>query len=133
MAPCFLDLELVLRTHRSLIECYGGEAGLRDAGLLQSAIAQPQAMFDGTFLHNDLFEMAAAYLFHIVKNHAFLDGNKRTGAACAVIFLFMNDIELKADEDGLVDITLKVATGQAGKAEAAVFLRRMARNGLAQS
>ena len=83
MAPCFLDLDLVLRTHRGLIERYGGEEGLRDAGLLQSAIAQPRAMFGGEFLHKDLFEMAAAYLFHVVQNHAFLDGNKRTGAACA--------------------------------------------------
>ena len=126
MAPCFLDLDLVLRTHRGLIERYGGEEGLRDAGLLQSAIAQPRAMFGGEFLHKDLFEMAAAYLFHVVQNHAFLDGNKRTGAACALIFLAMNDIELEADEDGLIAITLQVATSQAKKEEVATFLRRIA-------
>lgn len=77
----FLDLDRALRMHRSLIEAYGGSDGLRDAGLLESALAMPQASFDGQYLHADLFEMAAAYLYHIVQNHPFVDGNKRTGAA----------------------------------------------------
>jgi death-on-curing protein len=83
MRPLFLDLDHVLRTHHSLIETYGGAEGIRDVGLLHSAIAMPQASFGGQFLHQDLFEMAAAYLYHIVQNHAFVDGNKRTGAAAA--------------------------------------------------
>ena len=99
-APVFLDIDRVIRTHRSLIEAYGGVGGIRDAGLLHSAIAMPQASFGGHYLHADLFEMAAAYLYHIVQNHPFLDGNKRTGAASAIIFLAMNDCELEADEDG---------------------------------
>ena len=123
MAPLFLDIERVLQIHRSLIERYGGEEGIRDAGLLHSAIAMPQASFGGDYLHSDLFEMAAAYLYHIVQNHPFLDGNKRTGAGAAIIFLAMNGISVKAEEEGLVDITLRVASGQAGKKEAAVFLR----------
>ena len=81
MLPLFLDLDFVLRIHLSLIERYGGEPGVRDIGLLHSAIAMPQASFGGEFLHEDLFEKAAAYLFHIVQNHPFMDGNKRTGAA----------------------------------------------------
>ena len=124
--PCFLDLDRVLRTHRSLIEAYGGSDGLRDAGLLYSAIAMPQASFGGQYLHQDLFEMAAAYLYHIVQNHPFLDGNKRTGAAAAIIFLAMNDIEIDADEDGLVALTLSVACGQSGKPEIAEFFRSRA-------
>ena len=67
--------------------------------------------------------MAAAYLYHIVQNHPFLDGNKRTGAAAAIVFLAMNDIQIDNDEEGLVELTLSVATGQTGKAEAAEFFR----------
>ena len=126
MLPLFLDIERVLRTHLSLIEAYAGEPGVRDIGLLLSAIATPQASFGGDLLHKDLFEMAAAYLFHIVQNHPFMDGNKRTGAAAAVIFLDMNGVEIDADEEGLVDLTLRVATGSAGKQEIAEFFRRLA-------
>jgi death-on-curing protein len=129
VTPIFLDIEKVLRTHRSMIEKYGGIEGLRDAGLLHSAVAMPQASFDGEPLHKDLFEMAAAYLYHIVQNHPFMDGNKRTGAAAAIVFLAMNDIELDADEDGLFNITLSVAQGNAGKAQIAEFFRRISRLG----
>ena len=65
--------------------------------------------------------MAAAYLYHLVQNHAFLDGNKRTGAATAIVFLAMNDIQIDNDEEGLIALTLSVATGQSGKAEIAEF------------
>jgi death-on-curing protein len=122
--PIFLSLDQVLRLHNNLIEVYGGDAGTRDLGLLQSAIAMPQSTFDGTFLHTDLFEMGAAYLFHIVQNHPFGDGNKRTGAASAIIFLRLNGISIKADEAGLVEITLQTATGKADKSEIAEFFRR---------
>lgn len=127
MLPLFLDIERVLRIHQSLIERYGGLGGIRDVGLLHSAIAMPQASFGGEYLHKDLFDMAAAYLYHIVQNHPFHDGNKRAGAATAVVFLAMNDIALQADEEGLVNITLAVAQGQAGKTEIAGFLRKIAR------
>ena len=127
MLPLFLDLDHALRTHHSLIEVYGGAAGIRDVGLLHSAIAMPQASFGGEFLHKDLFGMAAAYLYHIVQNHPFLDGNKRTGAAIAIIFLAMNNVTIDADEDGVVDLTLAVAQGLAGKHEIAAFFRSIAR------
>ena len=87
----------------------------------------PRASFGGEFLHADLFEMAAAYFFHLVQNNPFVDGNKRTGAATALIFLDMNGVEIEADEDGVVDLTLRVASGAAGKPDIAEFLRRMAR------
>ncbi len=122
----FLDLDRVLRTHRSLIEAYGGTDGVRDVGLLLSAIAMPQSSFGGQFLHKDVFEMAAAYHYHIVQNHPFIDGNKRTGAAAAIIFLAMNDIDIDADEDGLVALTLAVARGNADKSEIADFFRKRA-------
>ncbi|HUT56342.1 MAG TPA: type II toxin-antitoxin system death-on-curing family toxin [Phycisphaerae bacterium] len=126
MQPLFLDIDRVVRTHLSLIERYGGVEGLRDVGLLHSAIAMPQASFGGEFLDGDIFEMAAAYLYHIVQNHPFLDGNKRTGAATAIIFLAMNGVELEADEEGLVELTLDVAEGKAGKQQIAGFFRKIA-------
>ena len=126
MTPIFLDLDKIHRLHISLVETYGGTLGTRDEGLLESAISQPRAMFAGSYLHEFPFEMAAAYLFHIVQNHPFLDGNKRTGAAAAIVFLSMNDIDIAADEDGLIDITLATATGKADKAVIAEFFRSIA-------
>ena len=121
--PLFLDLDHILRLHCSLLDHYGGTEGIRDLGLLQSAIAMPQMSYDGQYLHRDIFEMAAAYLYHITQNHPFLDGNKRTGAAAAIVFLALNDIQIDNDEAGLVELTLAVATGQAGKSEIADFFR----------
>jgi len=123
MPPLFLDIEQALRVHRSVLEHYGGVEGVRDAGLLHSALAMPQACSGGEYLHKDLFEMAAAYLYHIVQNHPFLDGNKRVGAAAAVVFLAINDVTVENDEEGLVELTVSVASGQAGKAEIAAFFR----------
>ena len=96
---------------------------MRDLGLLESAVAQPQASFGGQMLHEFPFEMAAAYLFHIVQNHPFLDGNKRAGAVAALAFLDLNGIEIDAPKGSLYELTLSVATSQAGKAEIAEFFR----------
>jgi len=126
MPALFLDIGQVLRIHLSMIKRYGGEEGVRDIGLLHSALAMPQASFGGEPLHKDLFEMAAAYLHHIVQNHPFVDGNKRTGAAAALVFLAMNDVSIEADEEGLVALTLAVARGETGKTEIARFFRERA-------
>ena len=123
MPPLFLDISHILRIHLSMIERYGGEEGVRDVGLLHSALAMPQTSFGGEILHRDLFEMAAAYLYHLVQNHPFIDGNKRTGTAAALVFLAMNNVEVEADEESLVDLTLAVVRGEAGKAEIAEFFR----------
>lgn len=122
----FWDMDHVVRAHRSLIDAYGGADGLRDVGMLHSAIAMPRAAFGGQYLHADLYEMAAAYIYHIVQNHPFLDGNKRTGAASAIIFLAMNGVEIEADEEGLVELTVSVADGKTGKQEIAAFFRSRA-------
>lgn len=119
----FLSIEDVLELHADQVALYGGEHGVRDLGLLESAIAQPQATFDGTFLHKDVFEMAAAYMFHVVQNHPFLDGNKRTGAVAALVFLDLNGIEIDAPKGSLYDLTMSVATGQASKAQIAEYFR----------
>src|SRR5579862_9231236 len=96
--PTFLTLSEVLEIHRDQIARYGGAAGIRDVGLLQSALSQPKAAFAGDFLHSDRFEMAAAYLFHIIRNHPFVDGNKRVGAVSAIVFLRLNDQDLNLTE-----------------------------------
>ena len=89
----FLSLDEVLEIRDQQIERYGGASGLRDAAGLESAVATPRATFGGEFLHTSIPSMAAAYLFHLCQNHAFLDGNKRVGANAAVTFLLMNDWE----------------------------------------
>ena len=127
MAVSFLTLDEVLAIHGHQIDTYSGAAGLRDARLLESAVAMPQATFGGEHVHADVYEMAAAYLFHLVKNHAFLDGNKRTGLACALVFLRLNRVRIAATDNELVTLVLAVARSTANKATAAVFLREHAR------
>jgi death-on-curing protein len=107
----FLTLHDVLTLHASRIARYGGRPGVRDLGLLESALAVPAATFGGRFLHGNLSEMAAAYLFHLVKDHPFIDGNKRTGLAAAIAFLGLNGAELHADPDELADLVVGVAAG----------------------
>jgi len=119
----FLSLEQVLAIHADQVRRYGGELGVRDLGLLKSAIAMPQASFGGQYLHPTLHEMAAAYLFHLTKNHPFVDGNKRIGLAAAIGFLALNDTWLESEPGELLEIVLKVARGEIGKPEIAVFLR----------
>ena len=120
----FLSLSEVLEIHQDQIARYGGASGIRDIDLLKSALAMPSTTYGGEFLHTDLFEMAAAYLFHLVKNHPFLDGNKRVGAVAALVFLLLNGWECAAPEDDFVEMVLATACGEIGKAEVSVFLRR---------
>ena len=124
MNPVFLSLEDVLELHQDQINRYGGSHGIRDMGLLLSAVEMPKATFAGEFLHEDLYAMAGAYLFHIVQNHPFIDGNKRAGLAAAIAFLRLNDARLVVDEDTLTDFVLSVAEGKADKPTVADFLRR---------
>ena len=124
--PSFLDLDEILALHEDQIRRYGGTPGLRDLGLLSSAVAMPAATFDGELLHEDLFAMAAAYLFHLAKNHPFVDGNKRIALAASLAFLWINGQRVEAQEDDLVDLVLGVADGSVSKAEIAVFLSRHA-------
>lgn len=122
MKPLFLALDEVLSLHAEQIRLFGGPSGIRDLGLLQSAIGTVEATFDGAFLHETLFAMAAAYLHGICRNHPFLDGNKRTAVAAALTFLEMNGTEVDADEDAFYDLVIGVAEGRVSKAAVAVFL-----------
>lgn len=123
----FLTVQDVLSLHAAQVELYGGHHGVRDMGLLESAVAQPQATLGGVYCHEFPFAMAAAYLFHIVRDHAFLDGNKRAGLVAALVFLDLNGVEIDAPAGSLHDLTISVAIGQAGKDEVAEFLRSHAR------
>lgn len=127
MNPLFLTLDEILGLHDDQIRRYGGAGGVRDLGLLQSAIGTVSATFDGSFLHETVFEMAAAYLFHICRNHPFIDGNKRTGVAAALAFLEMNSIEINPGEDELYDLVIGVVAKKVTKAGVAVFFQQHAK------
>lgn len=126
--PAFLTLDEALALHADQIDRYGGSPGVRDLGLLESAVAAPRATFGGGLLHPTLPEMAAAYLFHLVRNHPFVDGNERTGLATAIAFLGLNDLWMEAEEGALVALVIGVAEGRIARAEVAVFVKdRVAR------
>jgi len=127
--PTFLTPAEVLQIHRDQIELYGGDPGIRDLGLLQSALAMPAAGFGGRFVHGDLYEMAAAYLFHIIQNHPFVDGNKRTGVMAALVFLALNDVIIDVEEDVFESVVWAVAKGEAAKATLSEFFRKHAKEG----
>jgi death on curing protein len=121
--PTFLSLNEVIDIHRDQIARYGGSDGIRDWGMLQSAVAMPAACFGGQFLHADLCEMAAAYVFHLVQDPPFLDGNKRVGAVATYVFLSLNHLQLTADQAAYADLVLCVARGEMPKSAVAEFFR----------
>jgi len=112
MEPVFLTLDEVLALHSDQIRRYGGSPGIRDRGLLSSALGTPSATIGGAFLHQSLFEMAGAYLFHIAQNHPFVDGNKRTGNAAVEVFLLLNGYEFQAPMDEQERVMLQLASGE---------------------
>jgi death-on-curing protein len=129
MNPVFLNLAEVLEIHQDQVVRYGGTAGIRDLELLKSALGLPAATFAGDFLHADIYEMAAAYLFHIVRNHPFIDGNKRTGIVTALVFLILNGYDFQAPENDLAKTVVAVAAGKMTKAQLALFFRMWGKKG----
>jgi death-on-curing protein len=122
-ALVFLTLAEVLKFHTRQLELFGGTDGVRDMSLLESALAQPESGFGGHWLHEDLFEMAAAYAFHICKNHPFFDGNKRTALDVALVFLEINGIDFRNPKEVFIPIMLSVAEGKMSKKELAQVFR----------
>ena len=112
----FLTLEQVLAIHRRMIERYGGDSGIRDIGLIDSAVMMPRQSFGGEYLHPTLASMAAAYLYHLAANHGFVDGNKRVAAGAALVFLDVNGHRLRFTIDDLERVTLDVAASRLDKA-----------------
>lgn len=121
--PKFLTVEQVQTLHRLQIDEFGGSHGVRDEGLLLSALAQPESGFGEQYFHKDLYEMAAAYLFHLVKNHAFHDGNKRIAALTAAVFLQVNGLKVTANEDEFEKLVLDAAQSLVTKEQIADFFR----------
>jgi len=121
----FLTLAEVIEIHNDQMQRYGGHAGIRDMNLLSSAVAMPYASFSGKFLHADIFEMAAAYAFHISQNNPFIDGNKRTALASALVFLEMNKISISDPDGKLYEAMIKLASGKLSKNKFADVLRKL--------
>lgn len=119
----YISLENALEIHDQLIAEYGGLQGILNLGLLQSALETPKATFNGRHLYRTIFDKAAAYLFHITKNHPFVDGNKRTAAMITLTFLSMNEVTLDIFDKDYEELILKTAQGNATKKEIAKFFR----------
>lgn len=120
----FMEKEEVIAEQERQLAYYGGGApGILDAGKLDGAVNLPRMTFGEDYLLPDLHSMGAAYLTYLVKDHAFEQGNKRIGLAAALIFLRLNGIEVTADNDALIDLTLKVAAEGLSREEAAEFFQ----------
>jgi death-on-curing protein len=120
----FLTLKELIELHRRLIEQSGGSPGIRDLGLLESALAQPRMTFGGEDLYPTVVEKASALGFSLIKNHPFVDGNKRAGHAAMEIFLVLNGHEIDAEVDEQERVILRLAAGEVGREEFTEWLRR---------
>jgi death-on-curing protein len=120
-----LTVDIVKEIHRSVIDEFGGLHGVRDEGLLSSAVAAPQASFGGQSPYADLTEVAAAYLFYLCRNHAFNDGNKRAAMAAAIVFLRLNNVEPAADSDAWEALVLDVASSTLDREQTTDRVRRL--------
>jgi len=123
----FLSLEDVLELHEMQLESYGGATGIRDLGLLESAVMMPQASFGGEYVHKNVFEMAAAYAFHIAENQPFVDGNKRTALASALVFLDWHFIEINEPNEELYSAMIGLAQKTMTKAGFAALFEKLSK------
>jgi death-on-curing protein len=119
----YLTLKEILELHRRILEQSGGLAGIRDMGMLESALAQPLMTFGGEELYPTIVEKASALGFSLIKNHPFIDGNKRIGHAAMETFLVLNGHEVNASVDEQEQVILKVASGGLGRDEFTNWLR----------
>jgi len=120
----YLRVEQVLFIHSRLIHAAGGSHGVRDLGLLESAVGRPQATLDEKELYPDLFTKTAALMDALIDHHPFVDGNKRTGVTAAGLLLRLNGWELKVSPQALESCTLRVATKRMKLAELALWLQK---------
>ena len=123
----YLSVEQLLRLHQLQIKTFGGSAGLRDSGGLESAVARPQMTFGGEDLYPDLASKAAALMHSLVMNHPFIDGNKRVGSVAMELFLSANAHDLDASDDEVIDVTLAVARGEVSAEALAIWSRQRTR------
>ncbi len=122
-----LTVSAVRAIHAEVIAAHGGSRGLRDAALLESAVAAPQATMMGQSLITNPVELAAAYLFYLCRNHPFVDGNKRTALATCLVFLSQNGLLAteELDADAWAQLTLDVADGRLDREQTTVRLRKL--------
>ena len=123
--PIWIDIEDIHSFHEQMLAMHGGLPGVRDHGLLESALNRPRQLFNYAKPH--LFEMAAAYATGIIKNHPFLDGNKRTGFLASAYFLELNGVRFNAAEDDVVIQTLALAAGESDEVVFATWLKKSSR------
>ena len=123
MEPQFVELEYVLSLHDASLRAFGGQAGIRDRGLLESAATQP--INEYLYAHADLFGIAAAYAFHLAQAQAFVDGNKRTAIATALAFLKLNGVVPRNNADRLYDAMIGIAEHRLTKADLAQLFREL--------
>lgn len=120
--PKWINRRVIITIHEELLHRFGGLAGIRDDGLLESALTRPQQLFG--YGKPTLFEMAAAYAFGIAKNYPFLHGNKRSALMSAALFLEANGLSFQATEESAVERTLALAAGAIGEKEYALWLKK---------
>lgn len=120
----YITYQYVVEIHDHLIDEYGGMKGILNEGLLRSALEMPKACFDGKDLHRTIFDKTAAYLFHLIQNHPFVDGNKRTASMTALVFLASNyKKKFTVFDEEYQELILRVAQGLVTKKEIAKFFR----------
>ena len=121
----YISYQYVIEIHDNLIDEYGGRKGILNEGLLESALEMPKACFNGRDLHRTIFDKTAAYLFHLIQNHPFVDGNKRTASMTAMVFLGSNYKKgFCIFETDYQEIILGIAQGAVTKKEIAKFFRK---------
>ena len=124
--PCWLTREAVLAIHAQLLARFGGSAGIREDNMLESALAKPRQLH--AYGQPNVYEMAAAYAFGIVKNHPFVDGNKRAGFVAAYTFLGINGFDFTAPEEEAVIFTRGLAAGEITLEEYTLWLQKASRS-----
>jgi death-on-curing protein len=123
MSIHFVPEEIVLTIHTDLLQRYGGETGIRDKNLLESALAQPKMTIGGKYIHKTIFDKAAAYGFHTCMNHPFVDGNKRIAFVLMDIFLQKNGWEMTANEEESYTMMMTLASGKLSKAQLSSWIK----------
>lgn len=120
-----LTIEIAREIHAAVLKEFGGSSGLRDEGLLASAVFAPQSSFGGKSPYRNLIEIAAAYLFFLCRNHPFVDANKRTAMAAAIVFLQSNGIETAPDDDAWEKLMVDIASSKLDRERTTARLRKL--------
>lgn len=121
----YITLEQAIELHEALISQFGGMHGVRDHNLLLSALASPMTTVFQKEMYPTIFDKAACYLFFIVKNHAFVDGNKRTATTCCLMFLELNNIEIQYEQSEMIEFVVSIAEGISDKDKISNYLRTL--------